>query len=196
MDPTQQYYDHFADDFEKIPFNPLIQELVGRLVETPGALLDVGSGPGALAQEMKKAGFAVTCLDPAPKMVQRCREKGLESIEGTLDHLDRKDRFQIVLAVSSLIHVTQKDFEAALGTIGDHLIPDGKVVISMLLGAGEGMEDPLDKGMPRYFKYYSKEELETLFTSAGFQVIEEHEREVKRMGKRFAIYVLIHSNIF
>ncbi len=196
MDSTQQYYDHFADDFEKIPFNPLIQELVGRLVETPGSLLDVGSGPGTLAQEMKQAGFAVTCLDPAPEMVRRCRGKGLKVVEGTLDHLDRKDRFQIVLAVSSLIHVPQKEFEEVLGIIGEHLIPEGKVVISMLLGAGEGMEDPLDKGVERYFKYYSKEELEAIFTSAGFQVIEEHEREVKRMRKRFAIYVLTHSNIF
>lgn len=185
---TDHYYQQFAADFEKIPFDPLIQQLVGAYAKAPNSIFDVGSGPGALAKALQDEGFSVTCLDPVAEMIRRCREKGLDGVLGTLEKVD--EQYQIVLAISSLIHVSYVDFKLALKQIHEKLLPGGKLIISMLIGDGEKMEDPLEKGCERYFKYYSEDELQKIFLEQGFRIVEEHARESNRMQKRFAIYVL------
>lgn len=185
---NRQYYQKFASDFEKIPFNPLIQDLVDKYAKTPASILDVGSGPGALAKELQAAGFEVTCLDPVREMIDRCQEKGLKTILGTIESVELQ--YHMVLAISSLIHVPESEFLANLKLIREKLLPEGKLIISMLIGEGEHYEDPLKKGSERYFRYYSQDVLRSHFLLNGFRIVEEYERESGRMQKHFAVYVL------
>ena len=145
---TVDYYDKFADDFEKIPFDKTIQELFTayslKQEKKNINVLDIGSGPGTLANWIKHAGYQVTCLDPSKVMIGRCKQKGLGTIQSTLNNLESNQQFHIILAISSLIHVSKADFRDHIKKIYHLLKPSGLFIISMLLGEGEGCEDPPD----------------------------------------------------
>ncbi len=191
---TIDYYDKFADDFEKIPFDKTIQDLFTTYSPKTEKgcinVLDVGSGPGSLANWINHAGYQVTCLDPSKEMVRRCKQKGLIAIQGSLDDLKTDQQFHTILAISSFIHVPKADFRDHIKKIYSLLSPSGLFFISMLLGEGEGCEDPLEKGVKRYFSYINNSDLVKIFTEELFSVLEVKKIEVKKMNKCFDIYVL------
>ena len=189
---TISYYDQFADDFEKIPFGDgLTNMFTTHVPQSPNLhVLDIGSGPGNLAEWISGQGHLVTCLDPSKEMVKRCKEKKLQAIVGTLDNLQVDQQFDIVLAISSLIHIPKIIFGDQIHKIVNFLSPSGLFFISMLVGDGEKYEDPLDKGADRHFSYFNKEELETTFRKEDLTILESKEIGGRQMNKTFALYLL------
>lgn len=189
---TVDYYDKFADDCEKIPFGDTLTNMF--CTHVPGThklkVLDIGSGPGNLAKWISQQGHHVTCLDPSKEMVKRCKEKKLHAINGTLENLEIDQQFDIVLAISSLIHIPKSVFRNQIHKIVDLLSPSGLFFISMLLGDGETYEDPLHKGTLRHFSYFTKEELNTIFAKENFAILETIEIKGMQMNKPFVLYLL------
>jgi len=189
---TTDYYNQFSGDFAKIPFKETLLPFFSKHTSNPPIcrVLDVGSGPGALAKWISDQGHEVTCLDPSIEMVKSCKEKGLHAVQGTLEDTKFDQEFQIVLAISSLIHVSKSDIENHMQIISKLLDSEGIFFISMLLGEGEKMEDPLKKGSDRYFNYFQETELEAIFRRAGLATVEKIAVESKKMNKKFALYAL------
>lgn len=185
------FYDAFADQFDKIPFDDIITGYFNRYaISARGKkVLDIGSGPGALAKWMQSLGFSVLCVEPSDAMGQRCREKGLEVLKVSAENLKLNETFDHIFALSSLIHVLPEKLPQVLQTIEALLADSGIFYCSFLLGDKCGMEDPTNAGKKRFFSRISREEILKM-TEPLFILRESKEVEVKRMESCFLLQVM------
>lgn len=157
---NKRCYDAKADYWDRFPFPEHFPKFLWQHYRPllGNKVLDVGAGTGQVALYLKNAGFDVTCIDPSSEMVRRCNEKGLKTVQSTLQEYELQGKFGIVVAILSLIHVPQAEFSAQIQKIHACLEPEGLFVLSMLKGKGEQVDEQAS-GYPRFFARYSAEEL-------------------------------------
>lgn len=153
-------YDAKADYWDRFPFPEFLpKEILQNHHPISGMnALDIGSGTGLLAEWLCKNGFSVLCLDPSSEMVGRCREKGLTTIQTTLQTFSCDQKFGLITAVLSLIHLPKQEILAQLKRISDWLNPDGLFVLALIEGEGEGVAET-HSDYPRYFSWYTRQEV-------------------------------------
>jgi 2-polyprenyl-6-hydroxyphenyl methylase / 3-demethylubiquinone-9 3-methyltransferase len=99
-------------------------------------MLDIGCGAGLLCEPFTRLGADVIGIDPSAKNIAAARlhaEKGHLSIDyrnTTLEEMDARERFDIVLAMEVVEHVT--DVGLFLGRCAAMLKPGGMLVASTL----------------------------------------------------------------
>jgi 2-polyprenyl-6-hydroxyphenyl methylase/3-demethylubiquinone-9 3-methyltransferase len=99
-------------------------------------MLDIGCGAGLLCEPFTRLGADVVGIDPAAKNIAAAKlhaEKGHLSIDyrnTTLEEMDGRERFDIVLAMEVVEHVT--DVGVFLGRCAAMLKPGGMMVASTL----------------------------------------------------------------
>ncbi len=137
-----------------------------------GSVLDVGSGPGRDGLLFKEKGLDVTCLDASEAMVELCKEKGLRAIAGDFTTMPfEHDLFDGVWAYTSLLHIPKKDVSKAFGEIQRVLKNNGILGLGLIEGDTEGYRESSGANMPRWFSFYTKEEVEQLLAKHGFNVL-------------------------
>jgi 2-polyprenyl-3-methyl-5-hydroxy-6-metoxy-1,4-benzoquinol methylase len=153
-------YDARADVWDRMPFADFLpkQILLKHHLQAGMNALDIGSGTGMLAEWLAKQGFAVQCIDPSDEMVRRCRAKGLNTFQTTLQNFHPKEKFGLITAVLSFIHLPKREMAQELQRIAGWLNPEGTFVLAMIQGTGEGIGEK-HSSHPRYFSYYTKEEI-------------------------------------
>jgi SAM-dependent methyltransferase len=94
----------------------------------PRRVLEVGGGPGELAERMQKElGAEVSFLDISPRMVELARERGVDAQVGDVQSLPFEDgSFDTVVAAWMLYHVP--DLNRGLGEVARVLRPGGALV--------------------------------------------------------------------
>ncbi|HSC92701.1 MAG TPA: class I SAM-dependent methyltransferase [Gaiellaceae bacterium] len=102
---------------------PVIDFVLAELPPVTARVLEVGCGDGELARTLERAGYDVVAIDPAAPDGPIFRPIKLEEVD---DH----ERFDAVVAVRSLHHVT--DVGSALGKIASLLVPRGRLVVDEL----------------------------------------------------------------
>lgn len=157
---NRQCYDARADYWDRFPFPEhfppfLWQNYTSKL---GNQVLDIGSGTGQVALYLQEAGFDVTCLDPSSEMIHRCRSKGLKTVQTTFQAYDTQEKFGLVVAILSLIHVPKQEFPAQVEKITSILEPNGLFMLGLLKGDTEKIEEQ-KSGYPRFFARYSPEEV-------------------------------------
>lgn len=189
-------YGTYADQFEK-RFETIFQEVaepfyVRFVNELPGEnVLDFGSGSGSIAVRLKNSGHSVLCLDLSPVMIQKCREKGLDSVLGDMEQIEfPPERFSGIWAYCSLIHLKKHAMPVLVERFSKWLEPNGIVGITLL---DEGRPDELreDKSCPgvkRWFSYYTQEQALPYF-STHFDVIFLEKTEAKRSNGNTFYYL-------
>ncbi len=170
---NMQCYNTRASDWDRLPFADFLpNEILLKHQPVAGMrALDIGSGTGMLAQWLSKHGFSVLCLDPSDEMVRRCRKKGLETVQTTLQEYQPKEKFGLIVAVLSLIHVPKREISQELKRIASWLNPGGTFVLTVIEGRGEGVGEQYS-GTPRYFSYYTRQEVLDL-TQSDFHCVFE-----------------------
>jgi 2-polyprenyl-6-hydroxyphenyl methylase / 3-demethylubiquinone-9 3-methyltransferase len=99
-------------------------------------MLDIGCGAGLLCEPFTRLGADVVGIDPAAKNIAAAKlhaEKGHLSIDyrnTTLEEMEARERFDIVLAMEVVEHVT--DVGVFLGRCATMLKPGGMMVASTL----------------------------------------------------------------
>jgi 2-polyprenyl-6-hydroxyphenyl methylase / 3-demethylubiquinone-9 3-methyltransferase len=99
-------------------------------------MLDIGCGAGLLCEPFTRLGADLIGIDPSAKNIAAARlhaEKGHLSIDyrnTTLEEMDARERFDIVLAMEVVEHVT--DVGVFLGRCAAMLKPGGMLVASTL----------------------------------------------------------------
>ncbi|MGJ4880703.1 MULTISPECIES: bifunctional 2-polyprenyl-6-hydroxyphenol methylase/3-demethylubiquinol 3-O-methyltransferase UbiG [unclassified Bradyrhizobium] len=99
-------------------------------------MLDIGCGAGLLCEPFTRLGAQVVGVDPSASNIAAARlhaEKGHLSIDyrcTTIEEMDPRERFDIVLAMEVVEHVT--DVSAFLGRCAAVLKPGGMMVVSTL----------------------------------------------------------------
>ncbi|MFI5343441.1 MAG: class I SAM-dependent methyltransferase [Chlamydiales bacterium] len=73
---NRYFYDHSSDAFDEIPFESILSDLFLKY-GTGQKVLEIGSGPGALALWLKNKGCDITCLEPAKKLAEKAIQRGL-----------------------------------------------------------------------------------------------------------------------
>lgn len=154
---NQACYDKNASNWDRFPYPTSLPGFLSKYYrpELGKRVLDVGSGVGVLAKWLTDQGLDVHCIDPSSEMVRRTIEKGLKTEQCTIQHYQTTEQFAMVFAILSLIHVPKADFMEAIAKIVTILPKDGLLFLGMIEGKGEGFfENP-----PRYFSYYSADEI-------------------------------------
>ncbi len=156
-----EYDAEVADFWKRFP-----SEVFDRFIELVGGgrVLDVGSGSGRDGAILKDHGATVVCLDAAEAMVKLSASRGLESVQGDFNNLPFPDAsFDGVWAYTSLLHVPKAKIDKPLSEIFRVLKTGGVFGLGLIEGEGELYR--LSSGMdrPRWFSFYTKEEVRTLF---------------------------------
>lgn len=187
---NNEFYNGYADSFDKIPFeDTLIPLILKYLPSFPCDILEIGSGAGALALWMSKHGHHVICVEPAEKLAKKAIEKGLNVYEMRLQDFYVGQKFDSVIAISSLIHIPRSEITAQLQKISQLIKPGGVAFISFIEGDGEGYEDPTGKGKNRFFSKFTKDKLSILLLTY-FSITEIHKIKVKEMSQNFFLTAL------
>jgi 2-polyprenyl-3-methyl-5-hydroxy-6-metoxy-1,4-benzoquinol methylase len=186
---NSEFYDLSGDRFDAIPFENLLPKLLEKYLKGE-TILEIGPGPGTLAAWLKGKGYEVTCVEPSKILADRARQKGLKVQTVTLQNFETKEKFDSVVAISSLIHIPKKELPAQLCKIANLLNPQGLFFVSFLEGEEEGFEDPTKSGKARFFAKWSETAFNAL-TKPDFHLLESHKISNQKMDRTFILNVYV-----
>ncbi len=174
---AKEYDENTIDFWEKFPSTFL--DIFAKSVlnnssnNSVASVLDVGSGPGRDALLLETKGLKVTCLDASHTMVELSKARGLASLVGDFNELPfPENSFDGVWAYTSLLHVPKAEIGKPLAEIYRVLSAGGIFGFGLIEGHEELYRES-SGGMtqPRWFSYYTKEEIEELLGTHGFEVV-------------------------
>jgi ubiquinone/menaquinone biosynthesis C-methylase UbiE len=179
------YDNETADFWQTFPsgiLNTFAEKLEGRNV------INIGSGPGRDALLLQEHGCKVICLDASSKMVEMCQAKGLEAIEGDFMQIPFTPKsFDGVWAYTSLLHIPKADIGKAFEEISRVIKVGGYFGLGLIEGSGELYRNSSGINQPRYFAFYTRDEIEKLMSEFGFEVI--FFDEFKPQSKKYLNFV-------
>ncbi len=151
--------------FSKTFFNKFIET-------TTGKVLDIGSGPGRDGLVLQKAGLEVICVDASHTMLELCRQKGLTTVQADFNTIPFLDsHFDGVWAYTSLLHIPKSEIHVPLREIKRVLKKNGIFGLGLIEGKFEGYKESTKVTAPRWFSYYTVEEVEVLLKQYGFELL-------------------------
>lgn len=165
---AKEYDDETIDFWQRFPrmFFDKFAELV------QGKILDIGSGPGRDGLLLKEKGLEVMCLDASEVMIKLCEEKGLQSVVGDFVSMPfENNSFDGAWAYTSLLHIPKTDVSKAFDEIKRVLKDGGILGLGLIEGDIEEYRESSGVNMPRWFSFYTKEEVEQLLAGHGFKVL-------------------------
>jgi SAM-dependent methyltransferase len=102
-------------------------ELVARVVSPPASVLDLGSGPGRIANALARRGYEVVAVDDSEEMLLHVQ--GAETVVGDVASLRLRQRFDCVLLASHFVNdADDARRRAVLETCAAHLASGGVLV--------------------------------------------------------------------
>jgi len=136
-------------------------------------LLEVGAGTGRDGRFFADAGYAVTCIDLSPAMVQLCCAKGLSAqVMDVADLTFADESFDAVYSFNSLLHLPKCELPSVLLEIRRVLAPGGLFYFGTYGGfAQEGVYEEDNHDPPRFFSFYDDDDLQ-LVVSKAFEVVD------------------------
>jgi len=144
----------------------------------PGAtILDIGCGSGRDLRWLAERGFSPTGFERSPSLARLARQHAAcPVIEGDFQDFDFSQlSFSALVLVGSLVHLPKAEFPEIFNKICRALAPEGHILITLKEGVGTS---PTADG--RVFTLWSATELEALFASRGFQVL-DFSRQVSKL---------------
>jgi 2-polyprenyl-6-hydroxyphenyl methylase/3-demethylubiquinone-9 3-methyltransferase len=150
-------------------------------------ILDIGCGAGLLCEPFTRLGAQVIGVDPSASNIAAAKlhaDKGHLSIDyrcTTVEEMDVRERFDIVLAMEVVEHVS--DIGMFLGRCAAMLKPGGLMVVSTLnrnwksfalaIVGAEYVLRWLPRGTHQWDKFVTPNDLEIALELGGLQVIDE-----------------------
>jgi ubiquinone/menaquinone biosynthesis C-methylase UbiE len=170
---AQAYTDEFFDDKADLPFVDILAGALPRGAK----VLDIGCGPGQFSNYLTEKGFAVEGVDVSDEMLAIARAKVPDVSFKKMDmrKLTFADHtFDGILAAYSVIHIPTPELPSVLSEMKRILKPGGCALFIVQEGeADQIVDEPLAKGEKVFMNFFSKERLNHLLTSTGFEIIEQ-----------------------
>jgi SAM-dependent methyltransferase len=125
------------------------------------ALLELGAATGSDSAFFKAHGFEVVCIDLSPRMVERCRARGLAAhVMDVADLRFPPVSFGAAYAMNCLVHVPRAQLRGVLEGISRVIEPGGLFYLGLYGGREfEGVSDDDDFEPKRFFCHYPDEDL-------------------------------------
>ncbi|MFC2072507.1 class I SAM-dependent methyltransferase [Chloroflexota bacterium] len=184
---TIQTYDRIAPDYCKKTRRPkfleweegYIKKLLAFISKLDPLILDVGRGDGRHTILIEKNGGRAIGIDLSKNMLEEA--KSLHP-NGDFRKMDMRrplfddNSFDGIWASGSIYHVTKSEASKVIREFRRVLKMNGVVAVNFKLGGGEEMEaNPKSySGSPRYFAYYTRDEMRAIFGSFGFKELESY----------------------
>jgi SAM-dependent methyltransferase len=150
------------------------------LRQCSGPTLDIGCGPGRMAQSLARRGSAVLGIDVVPEAVQQSLDRGVAAlVRNVFDHVPGEGRWETALLADGNIGIGG-DPIALLTRVRELLAPTGRAVVDVAPpGAGvvtRQVRIETVHGRSPAFSWTSvgADAIEAVARAAGFQVEECH----------------------
>jgi SAM-dependent methyltransferase len=116
-----------VDVYRALPKQPALN-LVRSVLRGPVSILDLGSGPGRLANPLASDGHRVVAVDDSAAMLAHVA--GADTVVADVWNLELGRRFDVVLALSHLVNEPQRARRLQLLRVcRAHVAPDGLVLV-------------------------------------------------------------------
>ena len=171
-----QFYQENAKSYSESTFNTdfakKIFEGMEDLVLMNGknkTILDIGCGSGRDAAYLTSLGYTVEAYDQSKEMIKEA--ESLTKLDvfnvGSAQDFDSERQFDLAYSIACLLHLNDLEFEKAILNIFKQLHFGGFLYFTVKEGTGEETDH-----MGRYFNYFTKEKLETIFEKLGLQLLD------------------------
>lgn len=184
---NSDFYNASGDAFDKIPFGTTVTDILLKYLPRK-KILEIGPGGGSLAAWLEKNGCSVTCVEPAENLAKKAIEKGLNVHVTTIQDFFTDKKFDMVLAISSLIHVPKEELALQIQKIASFLHPKGLFMLSYIEGKDEGFDDPTNTGKMRFFAKWEEAQFLAL-VAPFFELIESCKIYNEKMQSTFVFQV-------
>lgn len=149
-----------------------------KLLPKGGKILDAGCGSGRDTNLFITSGFDTTGMDLSTGLIEQAKKNYPTGkfMVGDMRSLPfDKENFDGVWAQASLLHFeTRKDVISSLNEFHRVLKASGVLFVSVKLQTGKdktGLEYDKRFDEPRFFQYFTQDEMQDLVKNAGFEVL-------------------------
>jgi predicted TPR repeat methyltransferase len=136
---------------------------------------------GRDAAYLQEQGYTVECTDVTEGFVELLKEKGFAArkLNAITDSIG--EQYDLILASAVLLHFTREEVAQVLRKIYQSLNDDG--IFAFTLKEGEGEEWSSEKlDAPRFFCYWTADQIAEYLQDAGFEKIDISEGKVGARG--------------
>jgi SAM-dependent methyltransferase len=161
----QALYDRYAKDYESRTKDYslfLSAEYEHFLTALPGKkIIDLGCGPGRDSDVFRARGYSPLCLDLSSKMLARCKERGLETLQMNIEELQLPpNSFDGVWSYTSLTTIPKEKVWEAIAEARRALRKGGVLFLGLIEGEGECWKPADEKyALPRFISRYQEQEV-------------------------------------
>jgi len=162
-----------------------VKEIIKRSLENLPkdiSAFEIGAAAGEYAEYIESLGYHIEISDAADSFIEYLKSRGRDAVKFNLITDDFAKKYDFILAIAVLLHLTKPEVIAAVKKIYDALNWGGVFVFSIKTGDGEEFVDN-DFGAKRYFNYYQPDEILNVVRNAGFSVIETDRDTEVELGK-------------
>jgi len=141
--------------------------------ENKTTMLELGAGVGTDSQFFKENGLDVLAVDLSEKMVEKCKEKGINSAVFDIYELSSLGtKFDAIYSLNVLLHIPKADLPNILTSISDTLYSKGLFFYGVYGGedSEKTITDKSKMGLPRFFSFFSDEALLNLINDK-FEIV-------------------------
>ena len=159
------------------------------LLEHNSKIVDLGGGSGKVTNYLIENNYNAVCYDFSKEMMNNAL-KLFSKIPYILDDIvNINNHFNLetvdgVIALYSLFHIPKENMNTVLKNINNILKDNGYFLVTFQLGNDESfVDEPYLKETGKnvlYMNYYSKKDLEKLFTENNFKIIY---KEIKKRNR-------------
>ncbi len=142
-----------------------------------GVIMEVGAAFGIFCEEIKSHNIfeRIIAVEPTPSLAQTCRERGFETIELPIEHIEQDAIADVVVSFEVIEHLF--DPKAFIRQCARLLRDDGLVFLSCPNVAGFDVSILREKSSTfdhQHVNYFHPQSLSALAASCGFTDIEVH----------------------
>lgn len=170
---TQGYSEQaaqFLSRYDSMRFEDVHASIMHLIPETPGIVLDIGSGTGRDAAHLTSLGHKVVGVEPTDEFRSSAsrRYPHIEWIDDALPKIgklaDRTGQFDLIMATAMWMHMDEAERKIAMHTVAELLKPEGLLIMTIRCG-------PTPSG--RLMFDVSASETKLLAANEGLEVIFE-----------------------
>lgn len=159
-------------------------------------VFEIGSADGENAKYVKELGYNVTASDIADAFINETKSKVENTVKFNVLEDDFKDKYLAVLAWRVFVHFTKEDLDITLNKVHKALENGGIFIFNIMNRETKACDEewvdfPNEYHMDaeRYYKYYKKEEVDSLISKTDFKVKSFHMEGGDNKNK-WLVYVL------
>lgn len=153
-------------------------------------ILELGSAFGRDAAYLQGLGYSVECTDAVKAFVALLQEKRFNArrLNAITDELGGP--YDLILANAVLLHFTRTETTQVLKKVYAALAKQGTFAFSLKQGDGENWSDE-KLGAPRYFCFWTEDQIRQLLEQIGFQDIRNIQETSGGEAKASAAWIRI-----